>query len=250
MSSFVAGLDAGDDFGLSLPPDALERMAIVLKAQGLYRDRDLYNYEVGPLFPGGNWTPKTHYGGRRNTAISNWKSYVSRSHASCLIFPTIRRHARQREDGPAHTIDEPLPARERLISNIGESLISRAIRRAPIAGRRLDVHCLVQLSHIQRLDALEQLCRLSRRWASRRSRRKFGAPNMDGRPAAVGSSKRSRRELHGFGANRLPAPLPIRGSASTSSALLRPGSASSASATRQSCSAARRSYARTSPTSR
>ncbi|HEX4735756.1 MAG TPA: hypothetical protein VH247_15205, partial [Thermoleophilaceae bacterium] len=54
----VLGFDGVDQLGLGLPPRAVERLAAVIKVQGVYKDRDLYNYAVGARYPGANWTEK------------------------------------------------------------------------------------------------------------------------------------------------------------------------------------------------
>src|SRR4051794_9866971 len=55
----VVGMDGPDRFALTFPPSAMKRFDIVIKVQGIYRDRDLYNYVVGPQFDGANWTEKS-----------------------------------------------------------------------------------------------------------------------------------------------------------------------------------------------
>src|ERR1700684_474948 len=54
----LVGIESHDELQLGLPPAALRRLACVIKGTGLYRDRELYNYAVGPRFPGGAWVEK------------------------------------------------------------------------------------------------------------------------------------------------------------------------------------------------
>jgi hypothetical protein len=49
-SRLVAAIDGHDGFSLALPPRWFDQVDIVLKGQGLFRDRDMYNHRVGPLF--------------------------------------------------------------------------------------------------------------------------------------------------------------------------------------------------------
>src|SRR3954447_11235390 len=53
----VVGLDGADWLELGFTPQELSRLTLLVKGQGLYRDRDLYNYDVGAKFPG-SWTEK------------------------------------------------------------------------------------------------------------------------------------------------------------------------------------------------
>ena len=51
----LVGLDSGDDFGLNLTPEDLQLVEVVLKPQGVYKDRDLYNYLCSAWRPGNDW---------------------------------------------------------------------------------------------------------------------------------------------------------------------------------------------------
>src|SRR5580704_6361026 len=55
----IVGVESNDELQLGLPPEGLQRMACLIKGGGLYRDRELYNYEVGPRFPGARWVERT-----------------------------------------------------------------------------------------------------------------------------------------------------------------------------------------------
>jgi hypothetical protein len=159
-SRLVVGLDAGDEFALSLPPRAFDHFDLVLKAQGLYKDRELYNYEVGAHFPGGNWTQKLR---PREAQYPSTALEKLRLSVPCIMLdiPAVRRHARLREATAARTLSEMLPAHTRILHNAAETLIGLANPHMPIGHRSQDVHCLVQLSHIQRLEALELLTEFS-----------------------------------------------------------------------------------------
>jgi hypothetical protein len=155
-SRVIVGLDSGDEFALSLPPEAFDYCDIVLKPQGIYRDLELFNYEVGPLYPGGNWTHKIEPRARQYSSAALDKLRLS---VPCIMLdlPAIRRDARRREATDARTLTRSLPATKRLLHNLVEQTIDLANPHVPIGHRPQDVHCLVQLSHIQRLEALEIL---------------------------------------------------------------------------------------------
>ena len=58
----LAVIDGHDGFALAVPPDWFDNVDVVLKGQGLFRDRDLYNRKVGPRHgpasPAGTTTPR------------------------------------------------------------------------------------------------------------------------------------------------------------------------------------------------
>ena len=87
----LVGLDA-DQFALGFPPSALERLSLVIKFDGVYRDRDLYNYFVGCRYPGGNWTEKLRPRPSRYAAGELAKLRLS---VPCFMrdLPVIRRAA-------------------------------------------------------------------------------------------------------------------------------------------------------------
>lgn len=50
--------DSNDRFSLSIGPEAFDYADLVIKFQGLYKDRDLYQYKVGALYPGYHWNDR------------------------------------------------------------------------------------------------------------------------------------------------------------------------------------------------
>jgi hypothetical protein len=156
----IVGLDAGDEFALSFPPDAFSRFALVLKLQGLYRDRDLYNYEVGATYPGARWSEKRRPREQRYRTEDLEKLRLS---VPCIMLDLagVRRVARRREGTQARTLSRRMPDAERVARNSADLLLLEALARAPITGRTRDVHCLMQLSHVQRIEALQLLTGLS-----------------------------------------------------------------------------------------
>ncbi|RJE70862.1 glycosyltransferase family 1 protein [Reichenbachiella sp. MSK19-1] len=51
-------IDGWDSFDLSVPPSIVDLFETVLKVNGVYKDKDLYNWKVGCDYPGVNWTNK------------------------------------------------------------------------------------------------------------------------------------------------------------------------------------------------
>lgn len=156
LATAIVGLDASDEFALSLPPAAFERFSIVLKPQGLYRDRELYNYHVGSTAPGANWTGKTDPRSDRYSVRDLDKLRLS---VPCILldFPAIRRAARRREESAATTLDRRMPRQERILRDVADAALGSLVGHAPVRARPWEVHCLVQLSHVQRIEALRYL---------------------------------------------------------------------------------------------
>jgi Glycosyl transferases group 1 len=159
-SDLLVALDGSSDFALGLPPAAIERATIVVKAQGLFRDRELYNYSVGPWWGGTNWTEKRRSRAERYRADDLDKLRLS---LPCFAadLPAVRREARRRETSASGTVGRPISPFERLIRNSGERLIPPMLALAGASRRRLDVHCASALTNAQRLDVMRNLEGLS-----------------------------------------------------------------------------------------
>lgn len=152
LSTMVAGFDTVDQFALGFPPASFDRFALVLKANGVFRDRGFYNYEVGPLFPGHSRTEKI-----RPLAERYSHDALEKLRLSIPLFardvpavrrvmrrfdPTSKRHLRRSEMIVRDGLDVAL--------NLGQSLL-------PISRRPRGVHCVGALSHLQRLQAMPLL---------------------------------------------------------------------------------------------
>ena len=153
----LVGMDGADDFQLGFPPAVLARVRLMLKAQGVYRDRDLYNYALGPWHSKNrSWTEKRHAWPERYGGEDLEKLRLS---VPCLLvdLPAFKRAARRREKSRASgTLTRSMSAPERLARNTAELVLWEVFGRAPIRRHR-DVHCLVTLTHAQRIDALREL---------------------------------------------------------------------------------------------
>jgi hypothetical protein len=155
-TNVLVGLDGPDQFALTFPPSALKRFEVVLKFQGIYRDRDLYNYVVGPQFAGANWTEKLRP--RRSRYDSADLEKLRLSVPSFMTeFPAIRRVTRARETGAMGMAGRRMSRSERLARDLGEGLLAPTMGVASGRLRTLDVHCLTGLSHVQRIEAMELL---------------------------------------------------------------------------------------------
>jgi Glycosyl transferases group 1 len=147
-ADLLVGLDA-DQFALGFPPSALERLAVVIEFDGLYRDRELYNYFVGSRYPGGNWTEKLRPRPWRYRASDLDKLRLS---VPCFMkeLPVIRRAARARHR-------KSMSRAGRMGRNLGEAWLVRAFGLPNVRERPFEVHCVVAPTHPQRLDAVRLL---------------------------------------------------------------------------------------------
>jgi hypothetical protein len=152
----IVGLDGTDHFELGFGPRSLENVAIVIKFQGVFRDRDLYNYDVGPWWPGAVWSEKARPKELRYRDQDLEKIRLS---VPCLIMdlPGLLRNSRRYEAGPARTIGSDLSRTQQSVRNAGEEVLSAVLGFAPIGRRSLDVHCVATLTHVQRLEAIRRL---------------------------------------------------------------------------------------------
>lgn len=156
-ASTIVGLDSEDAFALLLPPAELDRYALVIKAHGIFRDRDLYNYRSGAPYPGDRWTEKVT---RLADPYSDAQLDKLRLGLPFLAsdVPHVRRSNRRYER--AARGDEALTAKARvtLAAKAGGDLaIREVITHSSVRRRPLDVHCLGSASHTQRIEALRRL---------------------------------------------------------------------------------------------
>ena len=167
-ASVLVGVDGPDRFALTFPPRDLKRFEIVLKLQGVYHDRDLYNYAVGPQFAGavpppgmpalqfGDWTEELRPIRSRYDSADLEKLRLS---VPCYVteFPAIRRRSRAWTTRSASGTGRRMSQAERFGRDLGEGLLAQAMGIAGQHGRRLEVHCLTGLTHIQRIEAIRVL---------------------------------------------------------------------------------------------
>ena len=148
----IVGLEGFDLFGLRMPPEALDRVDVVLKAQGVYRDRELYNYEVGPYYPGANWTGKLRRSKRQYSPAQLDKIRLS---LPCFIGSDREVRRRVRRVKPA------ISQFQRLARGFGDwwNAVETELRHRMPGDPPYTAHCLVALSHVQRLELLLALKR-------------------------------------------------------------------------------------------
>jgi hypothetical protein len=147
LAEAIVLLDRHDPFALGVPAEAIEQASIVLKAQGVYRDRELYNYRVGPFFPGGNWTNKVE---RRRVLYST--SHLDRIRLSVPCFlavdlPTRRALRRLSDRGRGKT----------WLRDSGDLLLGSLTHARPARRRAVSTHFVGSLTHWQRLELVERL---------------------------------------------------------------------------------------------
>jgi hypothetical protein len=152
----VVGVDGTDCFELAFRARSLAQLTTVIKFQGVFRDRDLYNYDVGPWWPDAIWSQKARPKPSRYRDEDLEKIRLS---VPCLMMdlPGLLRVARRYEAGAARTIGSDMSRSQQRARNVGEEVLSAALAAAPIGMRPLDVHCVATLTHVQRLEAIHHL---------------------------------------------------------------------------------------------
>jgi hypothetical protein len=150
--SRLIGLDQADPVQLDFPEAVMQALDVVLKVNGVFRDRDLYNWIVGAPTPDGNWTQKRHSRGQPYTNASLDKVTLS---VPCFLGTSawFRRRTRRFYDH-GHW--------RRLLAGAGDLLVE-ALPLLP-ARRRAVVHFAGALTHGQRLTAARMLCLGGIRW--------------------------------------------------------------------------------------
>lgn len=146
LCDVIVGIEGHDAFALWMPPDGVDRVDLLVKTQGLFRDRDLYNFKVGPLHPGANWTRKTEPTDRPYSPRQLDKLRLS---FPCFIAVDRRVRARIRRKMFG------FGAAARAVRGFGDLL-------STLEGRLLGslivpeqtAQCLVSLTHITRLELL------------------------------------------------------------------------------------------------
>jgi hypothetical protein len=147
LAEAIVLLDHHDQFALGVPAEAIEHASIVLKAQGVYRDRELYNYRVGPFFPGGNWTNKLE---RRRVLYSASHLDKIRLSVPCFLavdLPTRRAMRRLSDRGHGKT----------LLRDAGDLLLASLTHAKRARHRAVSSHFVGSLTHWQRLELVERL---------------------------------------------------------------------------------------------
>jgi hypothetical protein len=156
VATVIAGLDGVDEFALYFPPELMERFTLVLKTNGLYKDRDLYNYRVGTLAPGGRWTEKLEPLGERYSDYALSKLRLSMHLFMRVTVPALRQE-RRREAKTMLLASRRMTTRELIARYTSDSLVDATLSHMPLGLRTQQVHCVGQLSHIQRLETVQRL---------------------------------------------------------------------------------------------
>jgi len=145
----VVALDVSDGFDLGSRPSFLDRVDLALKAQGIYRDRDLYNMRRAPLHPSHPGPPEPAPPEQRFRPEQLEKLRLS---VPCFLAVDRRIRHQIRRAKP----DIPKAARwRRWIGDIALETGLAAERRARPPTKL--VHCVGGLSHVSRLDLMRLL---------------------------------------------------------------------------------------------
>src|SRR5215211_5490039 len=146
----VVGLEGYDGFALATPPVILERLDLLIKAQGVFRDLALYNWRVGPYYPGGVWGAKLN---PRTTRYSHQE--LSKLRLSIPCFLQVDRRARNAVRGIKPGVS-PATRISRQIADLFLALAARAYRAYP-RGAGIGAHFIGALTHVQRAQLVEAM---------------------------------------------------------------------------------------------
>jgi hypothetical protein len=141
-------LDQADPFQLDFPEDTLILFDEILKVNGVYKDPDLYNYQVGAPTPDGNWTYKIKKGDFQYTP-----EIVNKINLSIPCFLGVVPELR----GEIRKYYQPSFVRRTAIKVIEnfESFLPKKLN--PSCPPEFTVHFYGSLTHIQRANAVEKL---------------------------------------------------------------------------------------------
>lgn len=139
--------DHADPFQLDLGANELALFDRVLKVNGLYKDPDLYNYEVGAPSPSGNWTQKKTL--RPGPRYAPDDLAALRLGPPCFLssVPKVRSRTRTLYQG---WLERSLKDR---VDDVADVWVSLTRLRAP----QRTAHVAGTLSHVQRADALRRI---------------------------------------------------------------------------------------------
>ncbi len=152
------GFDGADQFELGIAPRDLARFPLTLKFQGVFRDRDLYNYDLGPRYSGAIWSVKRRPKHQRYSDADLERLWLSVP-CTMLDLPGVRRSARRYESGTARTVAADIGPVRRTGRAVAEFALAGALRAAPVGHRPREVHLVATLTHVQRLEACRRLAR-------------------------------------------------------------------------------------------
>lgn len=151
----IVGLDQADPFQLDFSDSVMELMDVVLKVNGVYKDRDLYNYIVGAPTPNGRWTEKVEI--REVTYAAHDLDKIRLSVPCFLgVASGLRARVRRYYCNSMST---------RLMRDLGDWFCDR-LNRSPntTRRRRYAAHFYGTLTHVQRAEAAQRFQRSSIPW--------------------------------------------------------------------------------------
>lgn len=151
----VVGLDQADPFQLDFSNAVMDLMDVVLKVNGVYEDRELYNYVVGAPTPDGRWTEKTE---RRGVPYRPEQLNKLRLSVPCFLGVATRMR-RQVRRYYCRSVSE------RVVRSLGDRILDYV--RRPLkatAPPQYTAHFYASLTHVQRAKAARKLRMSSIRW--------------------------------------------------------------------------------------
>ena len=192
-SGAVVGYEGFDTFDLGFPAAGFDHLDVLIKAQGVYNDRDRYNWRSGPMFSRDR---------RHQRPIAPTERYHDRHlqklRLSVPCFLGVDRRVRNQ----VRHAKPDISGRTDLARRIGDMGLEAAVTAGMrIARPTKTVHCVGTLSHVTRLDLFRLLDRVGvsgSRGVTGVPLNVFGTEYLDG-PVPEALRTEWTRELEGLG---------------------------------------------------
>lgn len=143
----IVGTEGTDWIHLSKSPEVYEGLDIIIKAQGIYKDADMYNYEIGSCSTNKDWLAKKYPIPNRYS-----EETLSKLRLSFPCFLSINKRIRNKSRSLKKSIS-PIGKSMRKFGDIISDLECSVLRKINSRPAK-DLHFVGGLTHIQRLDML------------------------------------------------------------------------------------------------
>ncbi len=151
----MIGVDQMDAFRLDFTEEMISYLDCLIKVNGVYKDRTLYNYVVGSATPNGCWSEKIECAGQ----VFSQKS-LNKLHLSIPCFLSVQKDLRKKI---RRFYNSALP--EVWVKNAIDEIIE--LTPKPLSRRRPPrntAHFVASLTHLQRAQAVQLLDRSGLKW--------------------------------------------------------------------------------------
>jgi hypothetical protein len=145
----IIGLEGTATFALQMPALAFPYLSCLIKPQGVYKDKDLYNYKVGTEYYGANWDKKKK---SKEFQLSNKDLDKIKLGPPCFIsvHPEIRKRIR--------SVKHDIPYYKKRIRQLAYAVYSNStVLLQELIPAKKDIHFIGALTHYQRYELIKIL---------------------------------------------------------------------------------------------